>query len=177
MVSFFISSRLQRRPIYEELARQDGIHLPSAETRQQGVQRQVRMVMRPAAEVFDAQMTAGEALEKVRDSKLHAWPVSDEHGVIGVVTLNKLKQILAEGGAHKSLRELVDSCNFPHLHADQPIPLALERMAAAQVDALPVVSRADVQKLEGIVALRDVLKLYGFAPSADQDNSASKPEL
>src|SRR5260221_7063599 len=90
LVSFFISSRLQRRPIYEELARHDGIHLPSAETRQQGVQRQWSMVMRPAAEVFDAQMTAGEALEKAPGSKLHAWPVSDEHGVIGVVTLNKL---------------------------------------------------------------------------------------
>src|SRR5258708_5870177 len=177
LVSFFISSRLQRRPIYEELARQDGIHLPSAETRQQGVQRQVRMVMRPAAEVFDAQMTAGEALEKAPGSKLHAWPVSDEHGVIGVGTLNKLKQILAHGGAHKPLLEPVNSCNFPHLHADQPVPLALERMAAAQVDALPVVSRADVHKLEGILTLRDVLKFYGFLPSADQDNSASRPEL
>jgi hypothetical protein len=47
-------------------------------------------------------------------------------------------------------------------------------MAAAQVDALPVVSRADVHKLEGIVALRDVLKFYGFAPSADQENFGFK---
>jgi chloride channel protein, CIC family len=174
LVSFFISSRLQRRAIYEELARQDGIHLPSGETRQQGVQRQVRLAMRPATEVFDARMTAGEALEKVRGSKLHAWPVSDERGVVGVVSLNKLQQILAEGGAHKPLGELVDSGNFPHLHADQSIPLALERIAAAQVDALPVVSRADVHKLEGIVALRDVLKFYGFAPSADQENFGFK---
>jgi len=163
LVSFFISSRLQRRPIYEELARQDGIHLPSSETRQQGVQRQVVLAMRPATEVFDARMTAGEALEKARGSKLHAWPVSDERGVAGVVSLNKLQQILAEGGAHKPLSELMDSGNFPHLHADQPIPLALERMAAAQVDALPVVSRADVHKLEGILVLQDVLALYGVA--------------
>src|SRR6266403_2215654 len=116
LVSFFVSSRLQRRPIYEELARQDGIHLPSAETRQQGTQRQVVLAMRPAAEVFDARMTAGEALEKALRSKLHAWPVSDERGVVGVVSLNKLQQILAGGGAHKPLSELMDSGNFPHLH-------------------------------------------------------------
>src|SRR6266478_3258717 len=44
LVSFFVASRFQKEPIYEVLAHQDGIHLPSAETRQQGVQRQVRMV-------------------------------------------------------------------------------------------------------------------------------------
>jgi CIC family chloride channel protein len=164
LVSFFISSRLQRKPIYEELARQDGIHLPSAETRQQGVQRQVVLAMRPAMEVFDARMTAGEALEKVHSSKFRAWPVNDERGVVGVVSLNQLQQVVAEGGAHKPLSELVDSRNFPHLHADQSIPLALERMGAAQVDVLPVVSRADIHKLEGILVLQDVLVLYGVGP-------------
>jgi CIC family chloride channel protein len=163
LVSFFISSRLQPKPIYEELARQDGIHLPSAETRQQGVQRQVVLAMRPAEEIFDARMTAREALEKAHTSQLRAWPVIDERGLIGMVSLNQLQQILAEGGAHKPLSELVESHNFPHLHADQPIPLALERMAAAQTDVLPVVSRADVHKLEGILLLQDVLALYGVA--------------
>jgi len=36
-------------------------------------------------------------------------------------------------------------------------------MGAEGLDALPVVSRADVHKLEGIVALQDVMKVYGFA--------------
>jgi len=40
--------------------------------------------------------------------------------------------------------------------------LALERMSAAHLDLLPVVSRADVHKLEGVVALRDVLDAYGM---------------
>src|SRR5215472_1110430 len=54
LVSFFISSNLQRRPIYEELAQQDGIHLPAAEPRQQGGQRQVAQAMRLAIEVLRA---------------------------------------------------------------------------------------------------------------------------
>jgi chloride channel protein, CIC family len=34
-------------------------------------------------------------------------------------------------------------------------------MGAFQVNALPVVSRANIHKLEGIVTLMDVLALYG----------------
>ena len=41
LVSFFISSKLQPKAIYDELAYQDGIHLPRAESRQQEMQRQV----------------------------------------------------------------------------------------------------------------------------------------
>jgi chloride channel protein, CIC family len=39
--------------------------------------------------------------------------------------------------------------------------LALERMGANQIEILPVVNRADLHKLEGVVTLRDVLDAYG----------------
>ena len=44
LLSFFISVRLQRQPIYEELARQDGIHLPTAESRERQGGRRVSQV-------------------------------------------------------------------------------------------------------------------------------------
>jgi len=34
-------------------------------------------------------------------------------------------------------------------------------MSQARIDILPVVNRADVHKIEGIVTLRDVLDAYG----------------
>jgi CIC family chloride channel protein len=164
LVSFFISSRLQRQPIYEVLARQDGIHLPSAETRQQHGQRQVIHAMRAATEILAAQMTVGEALEKTQSSEFRSWPVTDERGVVGIVSRSSLQHALAEGAATRWLTELVDSRDFPHVHRDQSLHLALERMGAAQLDVLPVVSRADVHKLEGIVTLQDVLDSYGVGP-------------
>ena len=42
--------------------------------------------------------------------------------------------------------------------------MALERMGASQIEILPVVSRAEVHKLEGIVTLPDVLREYGVRP-------------
>ncbi len=163
LVSFFISSRLQRQPIYEVLARQDGIHLPSAETRQQQGQRQVIQAMHTATEILAARMTVGEALEKTQSSQFHSWPVTDERGVVGIVSRSSLQHALGEGAATRRLTELVDPRDFPHVHADHSLHFALERMGAAQLDTLPVVSRADVHKLEGIVTLQDVLDSYGVA--------------
>jgi chloride channel protein, CIC family len=163
LVSFFISSRFQRQPIYEVLAYQDGIHLPTAESRTGSSQRRVIHAMRPADEVLRADMTAQEALENVRASAVRTWPVADQRGVTGIVTMAALKKAAADGLASAKLMDLIERYQFPHLHSDHSLAVALERMGAAGVDALPVVSRADVCKLEGIVALRDVLKLYGFA--------------
>ncbi|MGB9460130.1 MAG: chloride channel protein, partial [Candidatus Acidiferrum sp.] len=161
LISFFISSRLQKQPIYEALARQDGIHLPTAETRGQEGQRQVILAMRPATQVLSADMTIPEALEKIRLSEATAWPVADSLGVIGVLSFGELQQAAAAGPEPKRLRDLIDSADFPHLHVDHPLSLALERMGACQLNALPVVARADIHKLEGVVTLKDVLALYG----------------
>ncbi len=57
----------------------------------------------------------------------------------------------------------MDAQDFPHVHADQGLDLALERMGANQIEILPVVSRADLHKLEGILTLRDVLDAYGVS--------------
>jgi len=165
LVSLFIASRLQKQPIYESLARQDGIHLPTAEIRQQEGHRQVIMAMRPAKQVLEADMTLQDALEKIRSSESTAWPVSDDRGLIGVLSFGKLQQAATAGSGTKQVKELLDGGDFPHLHVDHPLSLALERMGACQVNALPVVNRANVHKLEGIVTLKDVLALYGVGPS------------
>jgi chloride channel protein, CIC family len=165
LVSLFIASRLQKQPIYESLARQDGIHLPTAESRQQEGHRQVILAMRPAKEILSADMTVQEALQEIRSSESTAWPVSDNQGLIGVLSFGKLQQAAAAGPETKRLDELMDGTDFPHLHMDHPLSLALERMGAYQINAMPVVSRANMHKLEGIVTLKDVLALYGVGSS------------
>jgi CIC family chloride channel protein len=161
LVSFFISSRLQKQPIYDALAIQDGIHLPSSESRHSHVRRQVGAAMREAKDVLPVQMTIREAFERTRSSEFRAWPVIDSRGLVGIVSAATLERQLAAGAAASTLETLVDKHSFPHVHADQSLDLALERMGAAQLEALPVVSRMDVHKLEGIVTLHDVLDSFG----------------
>jgi CIC family chloride channel protein len=172
LVSFFISSRLQRESIYNALALQDGIHLPTTETRQRHAQRQVIQAMHAATEVLPAQMTVREALLRVSSSTFEAWPVTDRQGVIGVVSLARLERAWGEGAADERLGNLVDASTFPHLHPDQTLDSVLERMGAAQLELLPVVSRADVHKLEGVITLRDVLNSFGVGPHDPASHSA-----
>jgi chloride channel protein, CIC family len=160
LVSLFISSRLQRQPIYDALAVQDGIHLPTAEARQRHGRRQVTRVMHTATELLPSEITVEEALERVRSSEFRTWLVTDRRGVVGLINLPTLEREQAEGAA-KKLGELVDGLVFPHVHQDQGLDLALERMGTNQIDILPVVSRADVHKLEGIVTLHDILDSFG----------------
>jgi len=166
LVSLFIASLLQHEPIYEALAVQDGIHLPTAKTRQRSGQRRVAGIMQNASQFLPAEITVREALEEVRSSESRTWLVMDRRGVIGVINFARLERELAEG-ADKKVGELVNAQVFPHVHLDQGLDLALERMGANQIEILPVVNRADVHKLEGIVTLRDILAAYGV-PQADR---------
>ncbi len=143
------------------LALQDGIHLPTAEARSQRDTRHVIRAMRPATEVLKTELTVGEALEQVRSSELRAWPVIDQGGVAGVVSRSTLERELAADAAYKPIGGLVNARDFPHVHTDHPLDLALHRMGAAGLELLPVVSRANLHKLEGIITLRDVLGSYG----------------
>ena len=52
-------------------------------------------------EVLHAQATVGQALERTGSSVFRAWPVTDQRGVIGVVTLVELAHELEEGSAAK----------------------------------------------------------------------------
>jgi len=162
LVSLFIASRLQEEPIYEALAVQDGIHLPTAESRQRYGQRQLATVMHTADESLPAEITVREALERVRSSEVRTWLVTDRRGVVGVINRARLEREVEED-ADKKLGELMDAMAFPHAHPDHGLDLALERMGANQIEILPVVNRADVHKLEGIVTLRDVLNAYGVS--------------
>lgn len=67
----------------------------------------------------------------------------------------------------------MDAHTFPHVHADQALDLALERMDTADLDLLPVVSRADMNKLEGVITLQDLLNSFGVSPMT-QSSSVAK---
>jgi CIC family chloride channel protein len=81
LVSLFIASRLQHDPIYESLAVQDGIHLPSAKTRHKHGQRQVVSVMQAKSQLLSAEITLREARERIRSNEQRTWLIN-EHGLL-----------------------------------------------------------------------------------------------
>jgi CIC family chloride channel protein len=160
LVSYFVASRIQKEPIYELLAEQDGIHLPHMGSHK--TSRQVRQVMRPASEIVRAEEPLVEALARVRQCSERTWLVTDRDMLIGLVTRAQLESANAKGDPARRVGDLMASGGFPHLHADHSLDVALDRMGALHLDLLPVVSRANIHELLGVVELDDVLVAYGL---------------
>jgi chloride channel protein, CIC family len=172
LIAFFISYRLQREPIYEALAHQDGVHLPSAQSRAQAELMQVRQTMRPAPAVLSPRDVVTAALDRLKDGPFNAWPVADGDGLWGMVRNDQLEQAAAGAPDGRTIAEILASSSpgwtpggeqLPHVHLDHSLSLALERMGSSGLNVLPVVSRANVRDLMGIVILDDILAAYGVA--------------
>ena len=85
LIAFYVSHRLQRVPIYEAIARQDGVHLPTGETRHRGG-RQVADVMtpcRPPAGARDVHRRRGR--RRATRPGLDLAPVYDGEAMLGLV--------------------------------------------------------------------------------------------
>jgi len=80
----------------------------------------------------------------------------------------ELSSALARGGGAGKLADLI-AAEFPHLHPDQSVTVALEMMGATGYHVLPVVSRANVRLLEGILTMEDILEAYGVAKTPEEN--------
>lgn len=163
LVSYFVSRKIQSDTLYEELARQDGIHLPVAGSRVRSDARLVGQVMHEPEEVLVASMTVDEANARATRSGLTAWPVADNSGLVGLISAETLKRLKDEGKGATRLAEAVSPGGFPHLHSDQSLDLALDRMGASGFRVLPVVSRFNLREMLGVVYLSDILNAYHLA--------------
>ena len=161
LISFFISQQLQREPIYEALALQEGVFLPTGESREELAGIRVSQVMHAEAEPLSFDATLDDAKRRLAAENHNSWPVGERNYLRGVVSGPELE--MAKSGANSVGDLIIADGKYPYVHPDHPLSYALERMGAARVDVLPVVSRANVRQMQGIVSLADVLAAYGLA--------------
>jgi len=74
------------------------------------------------------------------------------------VTGPELATMAKEGKGSLTLGSVLASRQIPYLHPDHPLETALRYVD--RFPLLPVVSRADFRKLEGVISQRDVLGSY-----------------
>jgi chloride channel protein, CIC family len=173
LISFFISRQLQPEPIYEALSRQDGIHLPGGAAHAQRSSMRVAQAMRSDVPSIEREATIAEALARIHSLGVDAWPVAEGRRLLGMITASQLDSAADDGARFRTVSEIMnplppghlDAQGFPHIHPDHSLDVALERMGAAHLDALPVVGRADVREILGVITLSDILRAYGVADS------------
>jgi CIC family chloride channel protein len=170
LIAYFISHKLQRQPIYEALSAQEGVHLPTAQSRSQAERIQVRQAMRPAPAAVSPNLTIATVLRQMKDSALDAWPIADAEGLVTMIRSSDLEQAVDDGASNQKVAEILredretspsTAEDIPHVHPDHSLSLALDQMGTSGLNVLPVVSRANLRQLIGIIALDDILDAYG----------------
>jgi len=144
LISFLVSYGLQRQPIYEALAHQEGVNLPAGESRDQLKRLQAGNFMQPGDRAFPPDLDQPSAVERLKAERVNAWPVVQAGIIVGMANLSG------------------KSTEYPYIYPDQSLSLALEKMGTSGVDSLPVVSRANFRQLLGVLTLRDILNAYGL---------------
>src|ERR1700674_111644 len=129
LIAYYISQKLQKEPIYEALAHQDGLHLP---TRPYGARREVLRVntaIREAPQSLNPEMKIADAAERVKDSVLESWPVADDLGLVGMVRTRHIAAAMDQGKLDMTIERLMQIARrsdgdkavaLPHVHNDQP---------------------------------------------------------
>jgi chloride channel protein, CIC family len=159
-LAYLISRKYQRTPLFDLLARQDGVELPSMEEAREESSLRVEDAMRPIPSlVLRGEESFKDALRRVDAAPEQYFLVNQALRGWSLVTREQLRWQVDKGDADARLEALPETTRLPWLHPDQHLDDALRRVG--DWPALPVVSRADFQRLEGIVSLSDILKTFG----------------
>jgi len=122
--------------------------------------------MRPAPEAVSPELPIAMVLRQMQDSGVDAWPIADAAGLLAMTRSSDLEQAADDGAGNQRVSEVLpagppSADEIPHVHPDHSLSLALERMGTSGLNVLPVVSRANLRQLIGIIALDDILDAYG----------------
>jgi len=156
-IAYFVSRRFQAHSLFDLLARQDGTELPSMEEERESDPQSVEDAMRPAT---GARLNGDESVrsnvERLSDSTADYFLVELGAGRWGGLSRDELMALGSSGSADEPLRSFIAAIEHPYLYPDQSIEAALRALKGRPF--VPVVHRADRRRLEGVLALDDVLR-------------------
>jgi CIC family chloride channel protein len=157
--AYVISRGLQPIAIFDLLTRQDGLELPSMEELREEDVLRVEDAMQPVGgPVLDGEETLDQALAELNGAVPEEILVRMSPGGWNSVKKEQLRELAADGKGNSKLGSLLPIRQLPFLHPDHPLETALRFVDRWPI--VPVVSRADFRRLEGVVSQRTVLERY-----------------
>ena len=159
MVAYLISRTYQKVPLFDLLARQDGLYLPSIEEQREQVALTVEVAMkREGAVIALPDESARDLASRAEEQKDAPILMRTNPGQWFLLDREELRRLAADGAMTTKAAETKPRGPLPILFRDQSLEDALH--AVGDWPAVPVVSRADLSKLEGIVTLADILRAF-----------------
>jgi CIC family chloride channel protein len=170
LLSFAISKRFQPVPVYHALLHQDDIHLPTAAVRGARPAWTAMAMMRTPASFIAPETTVAATLSLMLNGDA-GFLVGTPPELIGIVTLDKVSAAVEAGHGLDRVRGW---CEDPvvHVHPDHPLDVVLERFAQSP-GLLPVVSREQASRVEGVITLDDVTRFVEGRRTASRQTNGS----
>jgi CIC family chloride channel protein len=164
-ISYVISRGFQEVPLFDLLSRQDGLDLPSLEEEREPAILRVEDAMRPTmGRALLGDETIGSARGIVASAQEACSLVSLGEGRWSVLSREALLD--PEHDESEPVRSLIRA-RVPRLYQDQSLEVALRFMKDRPM--LPVVHRANLDLLMGVVSVEDVLRAYRKAGLAEPE--------
>ncbi len=158
-IAYLISRKYQDMALFDILAKQDDLELPSMEEQREQIVLRVEDAFRkPDFPPLQAGDTLARALEIAEISAEEVFLVRFPTGRWADIARKDLPAIALAHPKETQLREILSSTRLPILHPDQRLDDALRFIQGHPL--LPVVGRAGSRKLEGVLSLPDILAAY-----------------
>lgn len=158
MFSYLISRRLQPVPALEQITRQDGLYLPAMEEEREQEVLTVEDAMRPRpAIVLDSQKPASDAWALLSTTSGDHFLVRRPSNALALASRADLKRLVDSGDARPLEAAQILSV-VPYLHPDEDLEVALRQ--ATNYPLVPVLSRANVSRILGVIDLDDIMRAY-----------------
>ena len=157
--SYVISRSLQPTAIFDVLTRQDGVELPSMEEqREEGILRVEDAMRSTVGLVVDGEETVNRVFQGLGQESSGPLLVRLNPTGWSAITREKLEAVIAENRGDLPVSSVLDGRQVSFVHPDHPLDTALRYVD--RFPLVPVVSRADFRKLEGVISQHDVLQRY-----------------
>jgi len=161
-IAYLISRQYQATSLFDLLSRQDGFDLPSMEERREESSLRVEDAMRSyQGEVLNVEDALATAMARIVRSPENFLIVKDGMGKWFGITREELMRQATAARDGATLRSAILDDPLPLLHPDHALQEALRRLGDLPI--LPVVNRANLHKLEGVVGLPEILQAYRLA--------------
>jgi chloride channel protein, CIC family len=157
--AYVISRAFNRTAIFDTLTRQDGLDLPSMEEqREESILRVEDAMQPPVKPVLDADDLSAWKARLVDLNAPDVFLVRLHPSGWSSVTRKEIETLIDGDREGRALASVLAERQVPWLHPDHPLEMALRY--ADRWPLVPVVSRADLGRLEGVITQDDVLDKY-----------------
>ena len=155
LLSFYLSRRFQKLPLYHALLEQDDIHLPPPVARPLDESRTAEHVMTGEFEMLPEDTPIADAAARLAAGEsVHL--VGERQALVGTVSAERLRDAMSAGRGEESVGAVAEPTAV-HAHPDHPIDVLVERLAHSN-GVLPIVSRADAKVVLGIVTVERIMR-------------------